>query len=254
MTTIPTPTSVGARDDRYPIDCQQCVLLRVCTSIPNGDAATECDDVRAARRRSLTPGAVLYRRGDPVRGIFVVRAGALKLSDVATSGEEFVIGFALPGEPAGLEALAGYRYQRHATALRSVAYCEIPIRQFLRVFGGAPRVPAEMLRITAAALDMSMHRASIAHRDARARVAAFLLDISQRLAGKGIRSADFFLPMPRRDIAAYLGLSLETVSRVLQDLHRRGLIAVRARAVRLQAFNQLACLAWGAPESALQPA
>lgn len=251
---MPTPTSVGARDGRSPIDCQQCVLLRVCTSIPNGDAATECDDVRAARRRSLTPGAVLYREGDPVRGIFVVRAGALKLSDVATSGEEVVVGFALPGEFVGLEALAGHRYQRHATALRSVAYCEIPVRRLLGVFGGAPRVPAEMLRITAAALDMSMRRAAIAHRDARARVAAFLLDISQRLAGKGIRSADFFLPMPRRDIAAYLGLSLETVSRVLQDLHRRGLIAVRARAVRLQAFNQLAYLASGALESAPQPA
>jgi CRP/FNR family transcriptional regulator len=201
----------------------------------------------------LTPGAVLYRQGDLVRSIFVVRAGALKLSDVATSGEEIVIGFALPGETAGLEALAGYRYQRHATALRSVAYCEISIRQFLRVFGGAPRVPGEMLRITAAALDLSMRRAAIAHRDARARVAAFLLDISHRLAGKGIRSADFILPMPRRDIAAYLGLSLETVSRVLQDLHRRGLIAVRARAIRLQAFNQLTCLASGALELAPQP-
>lgn len=60
-------------------------------------------------------------------------------------------------------------------------------------------------------------------------------------------------PVARRDIAAYLGLSLETVSRVLQDLYRRGLIAVRARAVRLQAFNQLACLASGALESAPQP-
>lgn len=230
------------------------MLLRVCTSIPDGHSATECDNALARRRRSLTPGAVLYREGDPVRGIFVVRAGALKLSDVATSGEEVVIGFVLPGEPAGLEALAGDRYQRHATALRSVVYCEIPIRRFLRAFSGALRVPAEMLRITAAALDMSMRRAAIAHHDARARVAAFLLDISQRLADKGIRSADFFLPMPRCDIAAYLGLSLETVSRVLQDLHRRGLIAVRARAVRLQAFNQLACLASGAPEFAPRPA
>ncbi len=230
------------------------MLLRVCTSVADGDSASECHDVLARCRRSLAPGAVLYREGDPVRGIFVVRAGALKLSNVGSSGEEIVIGFALPGEPAGLEALAGHRYQRHATALRSVAYCEIPIRRLLRTFGGAPRVPAEMLRITAAALDMSMRRAAIAHRDARARVAAFLLDISGRLVGKGIRSADFFLPMPRRDIAAYLGLSLETVSRVLQDLHRRGLIAVRARAVRLQAFNQLACLAWGTLEFAPQPA
>ena len=136
---MPTPAPVGARDGRSPIDCQQCVLLRICTSIPDAYSVTECDKALARRRRSLTPGAVLYREGDPVRGIFVVRAGALKLSNVASSGEEVVIGFALPGEPAGLEALAGHRYQRHATALRSVAYCEIPIRWFLRAVGGAPR-------------------------------------------------------------------------------------------------------------------
>ncbi len=219
--------------------CDHCLLRLLC--MPGG--STSCDKLRVRHSRVLTAGSLLYRQGEPARGIFVVQAGALRLSNITSGGEEVVTGFALSFESTGLEALFGQKYQRQATALDRVVYCEISANRLLHAAQEAPAVATELLRLTTTALQQSMQRAAVAHRDARARVAGFLLDISQRLADKG--SSQFRLPMPRCDIAQYLGLSMETVSRVLQDLHRRGLIAIRARAVELQSFRKLAAVAAG---------
>ena len=233
----------GGAELQEAVECHDCSLYRVCFSRDGRDTRVAALH-RVIRRNRLLPACTtLYRAGDPVASVYVVRSGAIKIADVTPGGDERIVDFAFAGEPIAFDAFSRSHHGSHAFALSAVCYCELSIRRLIAACASVPSLQAQVLQIMGSALSDSLRRRFLTQREAGTRVAGFLLDLSSRFARRGLAYDEFRLPMLRRDIAGYLDLSLETVSRTFQDLQRRGLIAVRARLVRLIAPDGLGLFA-----------
>lgn len=239
MTRAPerrSPPPAGVR-------CSECGLRAMC--LPHGldSRAREAFEQCIRRRRPLQRGEMLYVAGRPAHSLYAIRSGSLKTYAVNPDGEEFVQGFYLPGEVLGLEALAGDRHDHFAVALESTVYCEIPAGALGNLVARLLPLQHQLMRVVNRQLGES-RRQSLIHsrRDARLRLATFLLEIARRRACRKQSSTCFRLSMDRRDIANYLGLTLETVSRGFSRLQREGLLESRGKAVRLLRPHSLAAI------------
>jgi len=179
----------------------------------------------------LRPGEHLYRVGDTFEALYAVRSGYLKTYIVDSSGREQVLGFHLPGELVGLDAIYPARHQCNAVALDTATVCRMPYDQLSDLAGRIPSLQRQMFRL----LSRDIHIGHVLSGDftAEERIASFLLGMSARLRQRGYSATHFILAMPRRDIANYLRLATETVSRVFKRFQDEGLIAVERRDVRL---------------------
>lgn len=212
-----------------------------CAAYEGGDPCLPCALANAsdaaghpsARRRWLREGEALFREGDPCRSIYAVRSGTIKTVIPGLDSREQVTGFQLAGDVLGLDGLAHGRHASHAVALEDSAVVVLPYgdsansgaRELARVL---PRlIGRELVRKQKLAVLLSCM-------SAEQRVASFLLNLSRRLEARGYSATEFHLRMTRAEIASYLGLKLETVSRTLSCLHRRGLVEVDHRHVQLR--------------------
>lgn len=186
------------------------------------------------RRIRLTKRGNVYDAGNPVQSVYAVRAGMLKTVFTSSNGRDKVVGFHVPGELVGLESLGSDSYLVSAVALADTSLCEIPAdvlksrasdiaalqQRLIEAYGESARRERELM-------------AMLVLMSAEERVSAFLLEISRRLAPMACAESEFLLRMTRADIGSYLGVQLETVSRVLTRLSSAGIIAVRARHVAI---------------------
>ncbi len=214
--------------------CAACSLRSLC--LPAGISGEDLHrlDAVVRARLPLTSGEGLFRAGDDFSNLFVVRAGCIRTTHPASDGDEQVIGFHLPGELLGLDAISDGYHQCDAVALERTSVCAVPFAQLEEVATHVPGLQHQVLRIISRELVQDQqHLAALGRRTARERLALFLHSLSQRLHAAGYSGEDFRLPMSRDDIASYLGLALETVSRLLGRLSHEGVIAVERRRVRV---------------------
>jgi len=220
--------------------CSTCPMHGLC--LPASLGAQEVRQFAELIRphRSVKRHQHLYHAGSPFRSLYAIRAGSLKSSLVDDGGREQVTGFHMAGELVGMDALEAERHLCNAVALEDTSVCEIP-------FAGLNRLADEM-----PALRRSLHRAMgreiardyhamlvLGSMRAEERVAAFLLGISKRFAARGYSAFQFNLRMTREEIASYLGLKFETVSRALSQFQEDRLIAVNNKAVEIRDHNRL---------------
>lgn len=214
------------------IRCSNCELREMC--LPNGLDAHSRDvfDQSIRRRRPLYRGETLYVTGRPAHSLYAIRCGSLKTYAVTPDGEEFVQGFFLPGDVLGLESLAGDRHDHVAVALEPTLYCEISAGTLEKLLPRLTPLRRQLMRIINSRLQDHRGQCFVHNRrDARVRLATFLLDLSQRRARRNLSPTRFRLGMDRRDIANYLGLSLETVSRGFSQLQKEGLFVARGKQI-----------------------
>lgn len=191
----------------------------------------------------LRRGEYLYRAGDRADGCYIVRSGVYKTYTVNSSGEEYVTGFYYPGEMLGLPGLARGSQEESAVAIETGTACRVrpdllPAlwslgsgESLLRLVGEHDR------RATAARISLSQSKADC-------RVARFLLELSQRMSSLGRDPHVLPVPMSRTDLASYLGMTLESLSRVFSRLTRARLISATRTEVTLHAPEQLQTLAY----------
>ena len=174
-------------------------------------------------------GDHLFREGDPFTAIAAVRAGTVKTCVIDAAGREQVLGFFLPGEIIGLNAIHSARYPCNAVALDTVMLCRFSFPAISTLATTLPGLQQHLFRL----LSQDIGKASLLAGDysAEERMAAFLLTLSQRFAARGFSATRFRLSMSRTDIANYLRLAAETVSRVLRRMQDHGLISVDRREV-----------------------
>ena len=216
------------------LSCASCALARIC--LPASLSAEERRVLEGAveRGREVRTGTRLIRAGVPMEALYVVRGGSAKSCGVTNDGEEFVRAFHLPGEAAGLEAFAQGRHTCELVSLEPLQYCRIPSGRLERMLDTLPGLRREMLRLLGQSLEEAQRaRTAMIGMNASARLAGFLVDLSRRLERRNLSPTHFRLSMSRRDIASYLGLTLETVSRSLGSLRRAGWIVVQARSIKL---------------------
>ena len=224
--------------------CQTCSLNALCLPLSLSDTDMERLDDIIRRGRPIQKGQLLFQQGEPFQSVFAVRTGALKTYSLASNGEEQITGFHLASELIGLAGYDNGEYPLTAKALETTTVCEIPLTQLESLADELPDLRRQLMRTMGTEIrhDQNM-MLLLSKKNAEERVASFLLDISQRYARRGFSATHFRLPMSRVDISNYLGLAVETISRVFTRFQKNGLIETQGKEVILQdqtTLNELA--------------
>ncbi|WP_288131336.1 fumarate/nitrate reduction transcriptional regulator Fnr [Microbulbifer sp.] len=226
------------------VSCGSCSVRKLC--LPTGLADEEVEQLEQITRnkKTLKTGDLLFRAGDPFSCLYAIRSGSFKSAVIGADGDSQITHFALPGELLGLDGYSGSEHPSYAEALEDSSVCVLP---FTQLEGLAQKVPALQKQIyTIFSEELKQENdvlLLLGKRSAEMRLAALLLNISSRYARRGYSACEFVLSMARMDIANYLGLTAETVSRLFSRFQKQGLIDVRGRAVAiidLVALSELA--------------
>nr|WP_235837894.1 helix-turn-helix domain-containing protein [Chitinasiproducens palmae] len=229
-----TATDTACRPARSGVGCSKCAMRAVC--MPDGLSAEELsrlDEIICLSRR-VSRGEALYRSGDTFSNLYAVRAGSFKTVVTHDDGREQVTGFAIAGEPLGLDGISDESHGCDAIALEDSIVCVIPfhlLEMLCRESRAVQRhvhrmMSSEIVRESALMMLLGNMRAD-------ERVATFLLGLSKRLEARGYSASEFNLRMTRDELGSYLGMKLETVSRTFSKLQRQALISTQGKSVRL---------------------
>lgn len=222
------------------VTCPHCSLYGVC-SIPGLDPnrKNRLDSV-IKRRQPLQRGDTLFQVHEPFQSIYCVKSGSVKTYFTTADGEELITGFYMPGELVGLEALSVGHSDATARALETSSFCEIPMDQLQELAEEIPALQRRLLDLMSLEIaHLQTLTVLLSRKSAEERIATFLLSLSSRLGYRGFSPKEFHLRMTRNDIGNYLGLAVETVSRVFTRFNDSGLITVRRRYVTLNDIDRL---------------
>lgn len=194
--------------------------------------------------RVLHRGDHLFRTGEPFHSMFTVRSGAIKAYVVLQNGDEQVIGFHTPGDVVGLDAIDTGHYVCNAMVLDTSCVCTLPYEQVRRLDEHSTDLHSRLVRkLSRRIVDHEGLLLILGQKTAEQRMAAFLLHHSRKQRQLGISELDINLSMSRADIASYLALAVETVSRVLTRLQDAGLVTVHRSRVEILNLDKLAAAA-----------
>lgn len=221
--------------------CSTCAFSQACLS--QGYDKTDLHDLHVLVEHvgPYAEETLLFREGEPFNAIAAVRAGVVKTFVTDTHGREKVLGFYLPGEVIGLNAIHTAHYPCNAVALSTVMLCRFSFPQMALLATRMPGLQAQLFRLLSA--DIGKAHLLTGDFSADERMAAFLVALSRRYAQRGYSATRFQLPMPRTDIANYLSLAPETVSRVLRRFQSEGMLSVDRREFEILDLAQLQALA-----------
>lgn len=214
--------------------CTTCSLRELC--MVGGLGFPEINRVEQIvhHRTPLATGETLFRCGDAFHSLYIVRSGCLRTTWRSGSGEEQVIGFHLPGELVGLDAISPGCHQCDAVALDRASLCAIAFDELEHVAERVPALQRQLLRVVSRDWGQEHnHIAALGRRSARERLAVFLSSLASRIERAGGSGESFQLTMSRADIANYLGLALETVSRVMTRMADEGIISIDRKQIRI---------------------
>ena len=221
--------------------CSTCAFSQACLSQGMDKSALMDLHMLVEHVGPLHAGDHVFREGDPFDAIAAVRAGTVKTYTIDREGREHVLGFHLPGEVIGLNAIDEEHYPCNAVALDTVMLCRFSFPKISVLAMQLPGLQQHLFRL----LSRDIGNAALLSGDwtADERMAAFLVGLSRRLAARGFSADRFQLTMARTDIANYLRLAPETVSRVLKRFQDDGLLRVDRRELELVGRAQLEALA-----------
>jgi CRP/FNR family transcriptional regulator, anaerobic regulatory protein len=224
-----TPTS-----PKFEVTCSSCNLRELC--LPGALCAEDLarvENVVYARRR-VKRGDALFNAGADFNAIYAIRSGFFKTSLVDAEGREQVTGFSMGGELMGLEGLGSGKYHGTAIALEDSEVCILPYALVEQMAHEIPALQRQLHAVLAREI-VRDHGVMMLLGSMRAeeRLATFLLNLSKRFVRRGFSASDFQLRMTREEIGSYLGLKLETVSRLFSAFQKDGLIDVQQKHVRI---------------------
>ncbi|GAB3652429.1 fumarate/nitrate reduction transcriptional regulator Fnr [Ramlibacter alkalitolerans] len=214
--------------------CSTCHLKDLCLPCGlTGSDVQRLDGLKFARRR-VKEGEALYHEGDRFQFVYAVRSGTFKSTLNLKDGREQVTGFQIAGELLGLDGLASGKHASSAIALEDTEICAIPYAHLTELATVSPDLHIAMSRMMSREIvrehGLMMLLGSM---NAEQRLAAFLLNVSQRLKARGYSATEFHLRMMRVDIGSYLGMKLETVSRTFTAFQQQGLLKVDKKHVKI---------------------
>ena len=224
--------------------CGQCTLRQLC--LPAGIGADDMGrlDRIVKRRRPVALKQTLFASGSDSKNLYVARSGSFKTVAFSEDGQEQVLGFHLPGELIGLDALGVGYHRCDAIALEPAAVCEVPLDDLEEVAAQVPGLQHQLLRVIGRGMGLDQdHMEMLGRRQASGRVLLFLHGLAERYRVLGHPANLIVLPMSREDIANYLGLVVETVSRSFSRLQDEGVIMVHGRQINILDSARFATLA-----------
>ena len=214
--------------------CTTCALRGLC--VPHGldSRSIESLDALVTNHLRIRKRASLYRPGDAFGALYAIRLGTFKTLMLAEDGREQVTGFHMAGEILGPDGISADAYVCQAIALEDSEVCVLPFRQLDEMANDNPLLRRNLYRLISRDIghDRNM-MLLLGSRCAEERLVVFLLDLAERYHLLGYSSSEFMLRMTREEIASFLGLKLETISRLFSHLQGQGMIQVQGRAIKL---------------------
>lgn len=233
--------------------CRACGLLELCLPAGIDQAELERLDSSVRDKRTLEAGGMLFRQGDPFHALYVVRSGTLKTVVQDADGAQQVLGFHLPGEIVGVDAIAHDMHQSSAEALERSSICELPYTRLQELTAQIPGLQRQLLRIVSREMVAEQaHLVMMGRQQAQERLAIFLRSLSERYGRLARDTTHLILPMSRYDIANHLGVVVETVSRLFTRMEDLGVLRVSRKVIHILRPDLLGemCGAGGARERA----
>jgi len=234
------PTTVAIHSDLKPcahdfkVSCGNCRLNKICLPF-----ALESDDIEQLdeiiqRSKPVQKGQHLYREGDEFKSVYAVRSGALKAYKTTDDGREQVTGFYLPGEILGMDGISKNTHASSAKTLEQSGVCEIPFKSLSKLSTLMPNLQHHFFQLMSREITEDQILITLLSKNsADERVAALLLSISSRNARRKLSATHFRLPMSRVDIGNYLGLTVETVSRVFSRMQKLEILRVDNKEIEI---------------------
>ena len=226
--------------DHLKLSCSECNLRELC--FPHGMNVEDLGNLDAVvdQPKPLHKNDFLYRDGEKTAAIYAVRSGCVKTMTESANGDEQIVGFHLPGELLGLDGFADGLHTCNAIALETSSVCELPLDQLESLCGRLPGLQKQMRRIMGKEVNND-HKLLLllGKMTAEERLASFLLSLSARMEERHWKDNEFNLAMPRQDIANYLGMAVETVSRLFATFQVEKVIDVDRRHITILNMQRL---------------
>ena len=227
-------TPMSSASPKFEVTCASCNLRELC--LPGGVCVEDMSRVESIvyARRRVKRGEALFAAGDEFKTVYAIRSGFFKTSLVDGDGREQVTGFFMGGELLGMDGLGSGRYNGTAIALEDSEVCVMPYALIETMAREVPSLQRQLHSVLAREI-VRDHGVMMLLGSMRAeeRLAAFLSNLSKRFLRRGYSASDFHLRMTREEIGSYLGLKLETVSRLFSQFQKDGLIEVEQKHVRI---------------------
>jgi CRP/FNR family transcriptional regulator len=218
----------------FKVACSNCNLRELCLPVGFSESELERLDSLVASRRTVRRGELLFHSGDPFESLYAVRTGFFKTRVSSLDGRDQVTGFQMAGELLGLDGIGSDRHTCDAVALEDSQVCVISYGQLEALSREFSELQRQFHRIMSREI-VRDHGVMLLLGGMRAeeRLAAFLLNLTQRLRSRGFSPSSLVLRMTREEIGTYLGLKLETVSRCFSKFHDDGILAVKQRHIQV---------------------
>lgn len=233
-----TPENI--RLSEIKLSCSNCNLAELC--LPRGLNLKELDKMEKIIKRSkpIQKGDYIFRSGDPFRSLYAVRSGTVKIYTIADDGNKQVMGFYFPGEIIGFDGIEKDIHQCSAVALETCTYCGINFHNLEEISSSIPGLQHQIFRLMSKEVTTENKLLlTLCNKNAEEKIATFLISLSHRFEQRGYSANEFKLVMSRQDIGNYLGLTIETVSRVFSKFQREQIIDTNQKIVNLKNIDAL---------------
>ena len=231
---VPIFSETKPEQGAHRVSCSTCNLRELCLTSGLCPADLERVEKIVHSRRRIRRGETLFNAGEPFHSVYAIRMGFFKSSVIDGEGREQVTGFFMGGELLGMEGIGDGQVNATATALEDSEVCVMPF-SLIEEISHEVRALQRHLHAVLAREIVRDHGVMMLLGSMRAeeRVAVFLLNLSQRFTARGYSPSEFYLRMTREEIGSYLGLKLETVSRVFSRFQEQGVVAVQQKFIRI---------------------
>ena len=222
------------------IKCQDCSISQLCIPVSlNSEEMGKLDDI-IERKKPLHKGDFLFEAGQPLRSIYAVRSGSFKSYTLTESGEEQITGFHLAGDIVGFDGISTMSHRSYAQAMETAMVCEIPFTTLDDLSGKLPKLRHQVMRMMSNEINYDQEMLLMLNKKtAEERLAAFLANLSTRFGERGFSKKEFRLTMTRGEIGNYLGLTVETISRLLSRFQKAEIIKVEGKFITILNTDEL---------------
>ncbi|ROS05274.1 CRP/FNR family transcriptional regulator [Sinobacterium caligoides] len=220
--------------------CGNCRLNSICLPIALQEPDLDSLDRVIHRNKPLRKGEHVFRENDNFTAIYAIRSGFVKAYRLTDDGKEQVTGFYFPGEIIGLDGISQNKHSVSAKALETAAICEIPFEDAEALSSRFPSMQRHLFSLMSQEIIQDQQLITLLSKNtAEERISALILSISDRNAARKLSPTSFRLPMSRTDIGNYLGLTVETVSRVFSRFQKNGTLEVNNKEITILDIDQL---------------
>ena len=229
-----------SKGSEFSIHCQSCSFSHLCLPVSLNKTELDSLDDIIERKKPLHKHDKLVKAGDKFNSLYAVRAGSFKSFVSSKDGEEQIIGFHFPGDIIGFDALRENAHQSYTQALETAMVCELPYETLDKMAVQFPKLRHQLMSFMSAEIKQDHDLMMLLNkRTAEERLIYFLAHLSKRFEDRGFSPRQFNLSMTRNEIGNYLGLTVETISRLLTRFQKEGIIKVDGKLITILDFEAM---------------